>query len=46
MQNKGFKRDNKEDSRKYNIGLLMLTLPMFEDIEAVKIYFRAKNSHL
>ena len=34
--NKGFKEIIKEDSRKYNIGLLMLTLPMFEDVEAVK----------
>jgi hypothetical protein len=34
--NKGFKEIIKEDSRKYNIGLLMLTLPMFEDVEAIK----------
>ena len=40
--NKGFKEIIKEDSRKYNIGLLMLTLPMFEDIEAVKYILELK----
>ncbi len=34
--NKGFKEIIKEDSRKYNIGLLMLTLAMFEDKMALK----------
>ncbi|QEZ89892.1 COG3400 family protein [Aliarcobacter cibarius] len=34
--NKGFKEIIKEDSRKYNIGLLMLTLPMFKNKEAIK----------
>lgn len=34
--NKGFKEIIKEDSRKYNIGLLMLTLPMFENLDAIK----------
>ncbi|WP_228286228.1 COG3400 family protein [Arcobacter vandammei] len=34
--NKGFKEILKEDSRKYNIGLLMLTLSMFKDKEAIK----------
>ncbi|QKF74193.1 hypothetical protein AFAEC_2042 [Aliarcobacter faecis] len=34
--NKGFKEIIKEDSRKYNIGLLMLTLSMFKDKEGIK----------
>ena len=43
--NLGFKEIIKEDSRKYNIGLLILTKSMFKDLYKLNFLFRAKNSN-